>query len=80
MINIDDRRLQGTAIFLTVLTLKPTGIRTEMFNLFLRQVWTLTVKNLLITFVRPSATTTLRALVLPVVFIAVMYVEEYFSP
>jgi hypothetical protein len=50
-----------------------------MFNLFLRQVWTLTVKNLLITFVRPSATTTLRALVLPVIFIAIMYVEEYLS-
>ncbi|KAJ6002156.1 hypothetical protein N7522_007383 [Penicillium canescens] len=52
-----------------------------MFNLFLRQVWTLTVKNLLITFVRPSATTTLRALVLPVVFIAIIsYARNFFVP
>lgn len=41
-------------------------------SLFLRQVWTLTVKNLLITYVRPNATTTLRALVLPVVYIAIL--------
>ncbi|KAJ5317694.1 hypothetical protein N7508_002202 [Penicillium antarcticum] len=52
-----------------------------MFNFFLRQVWTLTVKNLLITFVRPSATTTLRALVLPVVFIAIIsYARNFFVP
>ncbi|KAJ5775505.1 uncharacterized protein N7511_000516 [Penicillium nucicola] len=52
-----------------------------MFSLFWRQVWTLTVKNLLITFVRPSATTTLRALVLPVVFIAVIsYARNFFVP
>lgn len=43
-----------------------------MLNLFLRQIWTLTVKNLLVVFVRPSFTTTLRALVLPVIFVAFM--------
>lgn len=41
--------------------------------IFFRQVWTLIVKNLLITFVRPSFTTTIRAFVLPVVFVAFMY-------
>jgi hypothetical protein len=45
-----------------------------MLNLFLRQTWTLTVKNLLIVLVRPSVTTTLRALVLPVIFVAFMYI------
>ncbi|KAJ5104760.1 hypothetical protein NUU61_002107 [Penicillium alfredii] len=50
-------------------------------SLFLRQVWTLTVKNLLITYVRPSATTTLRALVLPVVYIAILsYARNFFVP
>lgn len=43
-------------------------------KLFLRQVWTLTVKNLLVVLVRPLFTTVIRALVLPVVFIAFMFV------
>lgn len=38
----------------------------------LRQTWILTLKNLLVILVRPSATTTLRAFVLPVIFIAIM--------
>ncbi|OJJ48429.1 hypothetical protein ASPZODRAFT_150657 [Penicilliopsis zonata CBS 506.65] len=39
-------------------------------HLFLRQVWVLTVKNLLLVCVRPYRSTGWRALVLPVVFIA----------
>ncbi|PKX97213.1 putative ABC transporter [Aspergillus novofumigatus IBT 16806] len=52
-----------------------------MLNLFLRQIWTLTVKNLLVVFVRPSFTTTLRALVLPVIFVAfISYAKNLFIP
>jgi hypothetical protein len=40
--------------------------------LFFRQTWTLTVKNLLVVLVRPLFTTVLRALVLPVFFVAFM--------
>lgn len=36
---------------------------------FARQTWTLTVKNLLIVFVRHWFSTTFRALVLPIVFV-----------
>ena len=46
-------------------------------KLFLRQVWTLTVKNLLVVLVRPLFTTLIRALVLPVVFIAFMFVAMH---
>ena len=42
--------------------------------LFFRQIWTLTVKNLLITLVRPRFTTVLRAFVLPVAFVVFMSV------
>ncbi|KAJ5089118.1 hypothetical protein N7532_007802, partial [Penicillium argentinense] len=49
--------------------------------LFLRQVWTLTLKNLLITLVRPFTTTFLRAFVLPVVFVAIIsYARNFFVP
>ncbi|EEH42644.2 uncharacterized protein PADG_07464 [Paracoccidioides brasiliensis Pb18] len=49
--------------------------------IFLRQVWALTVKNLLITIVRPWFTTPLRALLLPVVFIAfISYAKNLFIP
>ncbi|KAI2793571.1 hypothetical protein POX_a00152 [Penicillium oxalicum] len=52
-----------------------------MRNRFLQQVWTLTVKNLLITFVRPSFTTVLRAFVLPVIFVAIIsYARNLFVP
>ncbi|KAF7122992.1 hypothetical protein CNMCM5793_001168 [Aspergillus hiratsukae] len=52
-----------------------------MLNLFLRQIWTLTVKNLLVVFVRPSLTTTLRALVLPVIFVAfISFAKNLFLP
>ncbi|KAH1612297.1 hypothetical protein KXX21_002791 [Aspergillus fumigatus] len=52
-----------------------------MLNLFLRQIWTLTVKNLLLVFVRPAVTTTLRALVLPVIFVAfISYAKNLFIP
>ncbi|PLB35764.1 putative ABC transporter [Aspergillus candidus] len=48
-------------------------------KLFLRQVWTLTVKNLLVVLVRPLFTTVIRALVLPVVFIAfISYARNLF--
>lgn len=47
---------------------------TKVMPLFLRQIWTLIVKNLLVTLVRPYVTTLLRALVLPVAFIVFMYV------
>ncbi|PGH12947.1 hypothetical protein AJ79_03920 [Helicocarpus griseus UAMH5409] len=48
---------------------------------FLRQIWALTLKNLLITLVRPWFTTPLRALVLPVVFIAfISYAKNLFIP
>ncbi|KAL4895995.1 hypothetical protein BDV59DRAFT_199218 [Aspergillus ambiguus] len=50
-----------------------------MTMLFLRQVWTLTVKNLLLVLVRPFATTFLRALLLPVVFVAfISYARNLF--
>ncbi|EAU33046.1 conserved hypothetical protein [Aspergillus terreus NIH2624] len=50
-----------------------------MTVLFLRQVWTLTVKNLLVVLVRPFLTTFLRALLLPVVFIAfISYARNLF--
>lgn len=41
-------------------------------KLFFRQIWTLTLKNLLLVLVRPVFTTVLRALVLPVIFTAFM--------
>ncbi|GIK00164.1 hypothetical protein Aspvir_004184 [Aspergillus viridinutans] len=81
---------------LTALTLAPYEIEDElrgrlislfiepratMLNLFLRQIWTLTVKNLLIVLVRPSVTTTLRALVLPVIFVAfISFAKHLFIP
>ncbi|KAL2824061.1 P-loop containing nucleoside triphosphate hydrolase protein [Aspergillus cavernicola] len=40
--------------------------------LFFRQTWTLTVKTLLVVFVRPLFTTVLRALILPICFVAFM--------
>lgn len=46
-------------------------------KLFLRQVWTLTVKNLLVVLVRPLFTTVMRALVLPVIFVAFMCVVQF---
>ncbi|KAJ5182551.1 hypothetical protein N7492_000167 [Penicillium capsulatum] len=47
----------------------------------LRQTWTLTLKNLLVIFIRPSATTILRAFVLPVIFIAIIsYARNFFVP
>ncbi|KAF7717435.1 Uncharacterized protein PECH_000926 [Penicillium ucsense] len=52
-----------------------------MRSRFLQQVWTLTVKNLLITLIRPSFTTVLRAFVLPVVFVAIIsYARNFFVP
>lgn len=45
-------------------------------SLLLRQIWTLTVKNLLITLVRPRVTTVLRAFILPVVFIVFMSASQ----
>ncbi|EAW12681.1 putative ABC transporter [Aspergillus clavatus NRRL 1] len=52
-----------------------------MLGLFFRQVWTLTVKNLLIVLVRPTFTTTLRALVLPVIFVAfISFAKNLFIP
>ncbi|KAK1143856.1 hypothetical protein N8T08_005969 [Aspergillus melleus] len=48
-------------------------------KLFLRQVWTLTVKNLLVVLVRPLFTTVMRALVLPVIFVAfISYARNLF--
>ncbi|KAK2811523.1 hypothetical protein FQN50_002146 [Emmonsiellopsis sp. PD_5] len=48
---------------------------------FVRQIWTLTLKNLLITLVRPWFTTPLRALFLPVIFIAfISYAKNLFIP
>ncbi|KAK2779107.1 hypothetical protein FQN52_006658 [Onygenales sp. PD_12] len=48
---------------------------------FIRQIWTLTLKNLLITLVRPWFTTPLRALFLPVIFIAfISYAKNLFIP
>ncbi|KAL4789971.1 hypothetical protein BDV19DRAFT_394503 [Aspergillus venezuelensis] len=47
--------------------------------LFFRQTWTLTVKNLLVVLVRPLFTTVLRALILPVVFVAfISYARNLF--
>ncbi|KAK2756497.1 hypothetical protein FQN54_005390 [Arachnomyces sp. PD_36] len=49
--------------------------------IFFRQVWTLIVKNLLITLVRPLFTTTIRAFLLPVVFIAfISFARNLFIP
>ncbi|KAL4967743.1 putative ABC transporter [Aspergillus stella-maris] len=48
-------------------------------TLFFRQTWTLTVKNLLVVLVRPFFTTVLRALILPVVFVAfISYARNLF--
>lgn len=44
-------------------------------RLFLRQVWALTLKNLLIALVRPAFSTVIRAFLLPIVFIIFMYVN-----
>ncbi|KAL4926063.1 putative ABC transporter [Aspergillus undulatus] len=47
--------------------------------LFFRQTWTLTIKNLLVVLVRPFFTTVLRALVLPVCFVAfISYARNLF--
>ncbi|KAL3458549.1 hypothetical protein BJX64DRAFT_292046 [Aspergillus heterothallicus] len=47
--------------------------------LFFRQAWTLTVKNLLVVLVRPLFTTILRALILPVFFVAfISYARNLF--
>ncbi|KAE8385826.1 hypothetical protein BDV23DRAFT_187897 [Aspergillus alliaceus] len=48
-------------------------------KLLFRQIWTLTLKNLLLVLVRPVFTTVLRALVLPVIFIAfISYARNLF--
>ncbi|KAL4939151.1 hypothetical protein BDV06DRAFT_41263 [Aspergillus oleicola] len=48
-------------------------------TLFFRQTWTLTVKNLLVVLVRPLLTTVLRALILPVCFVAfISYARNLF--
>ncbi|PGH09402.1 hypothetical protein AJ80_07677, partial [Polytolypa hystricis UAMH7299] len=48
---------------------------------FLRQIWTLTVKNLLITLFRPYISTPLRAFWLPVIFIAFLsFARNLFIP
>ncbi|EEP78973.1 conserved hypothetical protein [Uncinocarpus reesii 1704] len=48
---------------------------------FFRQVWTLFVKNVLITLVRPWLTTSIRAFLLPVVFVAFLsYARNLFIP
>ncbi|RDW61870.1 putative ABC transporter [Aspergillus mulundensis] len=47
--------------------------------LFLRQTWTLTVKNLLVVLIRPLFSTLLRALILPVCFVAfISYARNLF--
>ncbi|KAL2866267.1 putative ABC transporter [Aspergillus lucknowensis] len=47
--------------------------------LFFRQIWTLTVKNLLVILVRPLFTTVLRALILPIFFVAfISYARNLF--
>ncbi|KAI9370395.1 hypothetical protein BJX61DRAFT_544684 [Aspergillus egyptiacus] len=47
--------------------------------LFLRQTWTLILKNLLVVLVRPLFTTSLRALILPVCFVAfISYARNLF--
>ncbi|KAL2830664.1 hypothetical protein BJY01DRAFT_260844 [Aspergillus pseudoustus] len=47
--------------------------------LFFRQTWTLTVKNLLVVLIRPLFTTILRALILPVFFVAfISYARNLF--
>ena len=43
--------------------------------LFVRQVTTLTLKNLLVAFIRRSFSTTLRAFILPVVFVGFLCVK-----
>ncbi|KAL1957039.1 hypothetical protein VTO42DRAFT_6416 [Malbranchea cinnamomea] len=48
---------------------------------FVRQVWTLTLKNLLLTLVRPYLSTPFRAFLLPVIFIAFLsYARNLFVP
>ncbi|KAF2499146.1 hypothetical protein BU16DRAFT_479678 [Lophium mytilinum] len=48
---------------------------------FLRQTWTLTYKNLLIVFVRHWFATTLRAFLLPIVFMFfISYAKNFFVP
>ncbi|KAE8139449.1 hypothetical protein BDV38DRAFT_291459 [Aspergillus pseudotamarii] len=48
-------------------------------KLVFRQIWTLTLKNLLLVLVRPVFTTVLRALVLPVIFTAfISYARNLF--
>ncbi|EER27748.1 ABC transporter domain containing protein [Coccidioides posadasii C735 delta SOWgp] len=49
--------------------------------IFLRQVWTLFLKNILITLVRPWFTTSIRAFLLPVIFVAFLsYARNLFIP
>ncbi|KMP03755.1 LOW QUALITY PROTEIN: ATP-binding cassette sub-family protein A member 2 [Coccidioides immitis RMSCC 2394] len=49
--------------------------------IFLRQVWTLFLKNILITLVRPWFTTSIRAFILPVIFVAFLsYARNLFIP
>ena len=43
--------------------------------IFVRQVTTLTLKNLLVAFIRRWFTTTLRAFILPVVFVGFLCVQ-----
>ena len=45
----------------------------------LTRIWTLIVKNLLITLVRPWPTTVLRAFVLPVAFTVFMSVKIFYT-
>ncbi|KAI1918089.1 hypothetical protein LOZ61_000205 [Ophidiomyces ophidiicola] len=48
---------------------------------FLRQIWTLFVKNLLITLIRPLLSTTTRAFTLPVIFITFLaFARNLFIP
>ncbi|KAL9112316.1 MAG: hypothetical protein Q9227_003434 [Pyrenula ochraceoflavens] len=50
-------------------------------NLLFRQIWTLTIKNLLIAYVRSPISTTFRAFILPVVFIGFLsYARNLFIP
>lgn len=48
---------------------------------FARQTWTLTIKNLMIVFVRHWFSTTIRAVILPIVFMFfISYAKEFFIP
>ncbi|KAL6251834.1 hypothetical protein RBB50_002044 [Rhinocladiella similis] len=52
-----------------------------MASLFLRQIWTLTLKNLLVAFVRRWLTTTIRAFLLPCIFVGFLsYARFLFIP